>query len=179
MKPILSPALTILALLAAGLLRAEAPPAVPAYPPFTVPGTEVRVLPRTRPDRLYELQIALPASFHDHPEKRYPVVFVTDGYWDFTTVVATVGNMVYGKNLPEMLVVGLGYAGAGLDYDKLRRDDLLPMVENGTGGGAAQFLAMIQTVVIPLLEKGISRRSRAPLPHGLLVGVGALRSMRC
>jgi predicted alpha/beta superfamily hydrolase len=157
---------TVLVLFAAGWLRAEAPAAAPVYPPHVVPGTELRVLPRTRDDRLYQLHIALPASFRDHPEKKYPVVFVTDGYWDFTTVVASVGNMVYGKNLPEMIVVGLGYAGEHPDYDRLRRDDLLPMVENGTGGGAAEFLGMIQTVVIPLLEK----EYRADPAHRYLMG---------
>lgn len=159
-------ALAALGLVAGGLLRADVPAATRIYPPYVVPNTELRVLPRTRPDRLYQLHIALPASFHEHPEKKYPVVFVTDGYWDFTTVVATYGNMYYGKNLPEMIVVGLGYAGENLDYDRLRRDDLTPMLGNGQGGQAAEFLGLIETVVIPLLEK----EYRADPAHRYLMG---------
>jgi predicted alpha/beta superfamily hydrolase len=156
-------------LLGTDLLRAETGPAAPAFPPHVVPGTELRVLPRTRPDRLYQLHIALPASFRDHPEKKYPVVFVTDGYWDFTTVVATYGNMVYGKSVPEMLIVGLGYAGENLDYEMLRSDDLSPMVVHGLfdgGGQAQQFLQMIETAAIPLLEK----EYRADPAHRYLMG---------
>jgi len=158
--------LATLGLLSPGYLRAETPVAAQAYPPHTVAGTELRVLPRTRPDRLYQLHIALPGSYRDHPGKKYPVVFVTDGYWDFTTVTATVGNLSYGKNLAEMIVVGLGYAGDNLDYNDLRRDDLSPLVMNGSGGHAADFLSLIETVAIPLLEK----EYRADPAHRYLMG---------
>jgi enterochelin esterase-like enzyme len=139
MKILQSFALSTLRLPGAGSLHTEAAAAV-SYPPHVVPNTELRVLPRTRSDRLYQLHIALPGSFREHPEKKYPVVFVTDGYWDFTTVVATYGNMVYRKNVPEMLVVGLGYAGKDPDYQKLRSDG--PFADGWSGavdaGGHAE-----------------------------------------
>ena len=155
-----------LVLIVGANLYSEVPPVSPVYPPHVVPNSLLRVLPRTRPDRLYQLHIGLPESFRDHPEKKYPVVFVTDGYWDFTTVVATYSNMFYGKNVPEMIVVGLGYAGENLDYNHLRRDDLLPMVGKDGGGHAAQFLTLIETVAIPLLEK----EYRADPAHRYLMG---------
>ena len=145
----------------------------PAYPPHVVPNTELRVLPRTRPDRLYQLQIALPADFKKHPEMKYPVVFVADGYWAFTTVAAICANLTYGKNVPPMLVVGLGYAGDNPDYDKLRGTDLLPVTSHGSyetdGAGAKEFLAMIETSAIPLLEKDY----RADPAHRYLMGCSA------
>ena len=173
--PLASVILATLGLLSPGSLRAETAAAAPAYPPHTVAGTELRVLPRTRSDRLYQLHIALPASFHEHPRRKYPVVFVTDGYWDFTTVVATMGNLTYGKNLPEMIVVGLGYAGENLDYNDLRVDDLSPLQLNGHGGHAAEFLGLIETVAIPLLEK----EYRADPAHRYLMGcsLGGLFSL--
>ena len=149
---------------------AEPVPA-PAYPPHIVPNTELRVLPRTRPDRQYQLHIALPSGFREHPEKKYPVVFVTDGYYDFTTVVAIYGNLVFGKNVPPMIVVGLGYAGENLNYDVLRGDDLSPLATTGwpASGDAAQFLSMIETVAIPLLEK----EYRTDPKHRYLMGCSA------
>lgn len=148
-------------------LRAEPEAPAPHYPPHVVPDTELRVLPRTRPDRLYQLHIGLPAGFREHPEKKYPVVFVTDGYWGFTTVQAIAGNLFYGKNVPELLVVGLGYAGEHPNYQQLRNDDLSPMVESDDGGGhAEQFLGLIETQVIPLLEK----EYRADPAHRYLMG---------
>ncbi len=154
------------------LAGAAEPTAASAYPPHVVPNSELRVLPRTRADRLYQLHIALPASFREHPEKKYPVVFVTDGYWDFTTVAATYGNLCYGKNVPEMLVVGLGYAGENLNYEAMRGDDLSPLAVTGgwtASGEAAQFLTMIETVAIPLLET----EYRADPTHRYLMGCSA------
>jgi hypothetical protein len=55
----------------------------PAYPQYSLPHTECRVLPRTVEDRIYKLYIGLPSSFASHPERRYPVICVTDGYWAF------------------------------------------------------------------------------------------------
>lgn len=140
-----------------------------AYPPHVVPNTELRVLPRTRPDRLYQLHIRLPASFREHPEKKYPVIFVTDGYWNFATMAGICDGLVYGRNLPDVLVVGLGYAGENLDYGKLRGEDLAPFAARGPWtdtGHAEQFLAMIETVAIPLLE----REYRAEAAQRYLMG---------
>ncbi len=163
-------ALALLALLP-GAMRSAEPAAATPGAPFVIGNSVIRVLPPTRPDRQYELIIGLPASFKSKPAEKYPVVFVTDGYWDFTTVLATVGNMVYGKNVPEMIVVGLAYAGDNLDFERLRQDDLTPMTEigvptNPVNGHAAQFLEMIEKTAIPLLE----RDYRADPEHRYLMG---------
>jgi predicted alpha/beta superfamily hydrolase len=126
------------------------------YPPVLVKDAEIRVLPRTREDRQYELYIGLPASFRTSPRRKYPVVFVTDGYYDFPGVASTYSNMVWDKSVPEMIVVGLGYAGENPDYESLRVDDLCPMQMGGNGGRGGQadkFLDMIETQAIPLLER--------------------------
>ncbi len=144
-----------------------------AYPPQILRDTEIRVLPRTRPDRQYQLHIGLPASFKANPTKKYPVVFVTDGYYDFPLVLATYSNLTYDRTVPEAIVVGLGYAGDNPDYERLRMDDLMPMAllvgraGNSAGGGQAdRFLDMIETVAIPFLE----REYRADPGHRMLVG---------
>jgi len=175
MKPSLLPATLIFCLLLGASLHCAAAGAAsaPAYPPHVVPNTELRVLPRTRPDRLYQLHIALPEGLREHPETKYPVVFVADGYWTFTTVAAICANLTFGKNVPPMLVVGLGYAGDNLDYDKLRGTDLLPVTSHGSyetdGAGAKEFLAMIETSAIPLLEKDY----HADPAHRYLMGCSA------
>jgi len=142
----------------------------PSAGPYVLKDTEIRVLPRTQPDRQYELIIGLPASFKTAPTKIYPVVFVTDGYWDFTTVWATVSNMVYGKNLPEMIVVGLAYAGDNPDVGGLKQGDHGPVKAvgdtNPSHGRAAQFREMIEKTAIPLMEKDY----RADPHHRYLMG---------
>ena len=101
------------------------------------------------------------------PTRRYPVVFVTDGYYDFSGVASTCSNMVWDKSVPEMIVVGLGYAGENPDYEALRVDDLTPMQGTGDRGGQArQFLGVIEAQAIPLLE----REYRADPARRVLMG---------
>jgi predicted alpha/beta superfamily hydrolase len=49
------------------------------------------------------LFVGLPASYATEPTKRYPVVYVTDGYWDFQKVTTIHGPLVYDKYAPEFI----------------------------------------------------------------------------
>jgi hypothetical protein len=113
----------MLCLIGGNLLGADTAPA-PAFPPYIMPHTVCRVLPRTAPDRLYKLLISLPDSFDKNPNRKYPVILMADGYWHFTTVVGFAGGLAYGKHVPESIVVGLSYDGENLDYAKMRGMDL-------------------------------------------------------
>jgi predicted alpha/beta superfamily hydrolase len=142
-------------LLASAAPAADAPP--PAFPPHTIPNSQLRVLPRNAAGRQYQLHISVPGSYAKDTGKRYPVVYVTDAYWDFVKIDAIRGGLVYDKVVPEFIVVGLGYAGENLDYGNLRRWELSP-VPFGDGGAdasghAADFLKTIETEVIPLVER--------------------------
>lgn len=125
------------------------------YPPHAIPNTQIRVITPAVNGRTYQLHVHLPGSYNSEPSKRYPVMLVTDGYWDFATVQASYNNLNYDKLVPEFILVGLGYAGEGLDYQKMREFDLLP-VSNGdpaTTGHAAEFLDRIEHVFLPLIER--------------------------
>ena len=167
MKP--SPVVPLVSLavaLSAGL--AHASEKAPSYPPHTIPGSELRVLPRNAAGRHYQLSVGLPASYAKEAGRRYPVVYVTDGYWDFQKLDAIRGALVFDKVTPEFIIVGLGYAGEDLDYGRLRAWELSP-VPFGTGpdtGHAAEFLATIETEIIPFVE----REYRADPAHRVLAG---------
>jgi predicted alpha/beta superfamily hydrolase len=125
-------------------------------PGYVIPRSEVRTLPVTAAGRHYALFIGLPASYATEPDKRYPVVYVTDGYWDFQKLTAIHGPLVYDRYAPEFIVVGMGYAGENPNFGDLRRWELSP-VPFGTpldaSGHAKDFLETIETVFIPLLDK--------------------------
>ena len=70
-------------------LQAQAVDPAPAYPPHSIPNTLLRALPKNADGRTYQLHIHLPGSFAKEPKRRYPVLYVTDGYWDFATMVAS------------------------------------------------------------------------------------------
>lgn len=126
------------------------------YPPHTLERTELRVLPVSAHGRHYQLHVYLPASYADHPAARYPVLYVTDGYYDFPTVLASYLNEVYDRVAPDCIVVGLGYAGQNLDYETMRRWELSPVqLAKGdlNSGHGAEFLDSIKHQIIPFVEK--------------------------
>jgi predicted alpha/beta superfamily hydrolase len=151
---------------------AAAEPPVPSYPPHTISNSLLRVLPKTADGRAYQLHIHLPASFAQDPKRRYPVLYLTDAYWDFPTAVASYDNMVYDKVLPEFIIVGLGYAGEKLDYDALRLWELSPVPmmkgsqENQDSGHADRFLATLEHDILPFVE----REYRGDPQHRYLAG---------
>lgn len=144
-----------------------APPA--SHPPHAIPNSELRVLPRTAAGRHYQLHIGLPGSYGKDTSRRYPVVFVTDAYWDFQKITAIEGGLVYDKVVPEFITVGIGYAGENLDYDTLRRWELPPAPladDGGASGHAAEFLRTLETEIIPFVE----REYRIDSSHRVLAG---------
>lgn len=135
--------------LAGGLLQAQ------AAPPHVVARTELRALPPTAEGRRYQLHIHLPASYASEPARRYPVLYITDAYWDFTTHINAYNSKVADRVVPEFIIVGLGYAGDNPDYGRLRRADLspVPLPEGGDTGQAARFLATLEGQIMPLVER--------------------------
>ncbi|MGN6210504.1 alpha/beta hydrolase [Asticcacaulis sp.] len=127
----------------------------PIYPPFAMSNTQVRTLPVTSDGRHYALYIGLPESYGKVPDKKYPVVYVTDGYWDFTKVLTMGGSLAYDRVAPEYITVGLSYSGENLNYGDLRRWELspAPFGDNGEASGhAAEFLKTLRTTIIPMID---------------------------
>lgn len=145
-----------LASVAGAQTPAALPSTPPPAPPYTLPGTQVHTLAPTAAGRHYQLYVHLPASFTREPQRRYPVLYVTDGYWDFATVVATYGNLVYDRVVPEFIIVGLGYGGERPDPERLRLWDLSPVRmagESAESGHADAFLDTLETTVFPRIER--------------------------
>lgn len=117
---------------------------------------ELRDLPVDADGRAYQLQVMLPASYDANPARHYPVLYLTDAYWDMPLVVFSYNNLNYDKAVPEMIIVGIGYHGEDLDYDRLRRWDLSPVTidEGDTNSGhAARFLHTLEHRIIPFVEE--------------------------
>ena len=147
-------------------LQVQAEPS--GYPPHVVPNTQLRVLPTTADGRNYQLHIHLPASFDKQPARRYPVLYITDAYWDFTTHINAYNSKVSDRVVPEFIIVGLGYAGSKPDYGQLRMWDLSPvkLPQPGDSGHADKFLATLEQEIIPLVE----RDYRGDPAHRMLAG---------
>jgi hypothetical protein len=112
-------------------------------------------LPVTDKGRHYQLYVGLPASYGKDPARRYPVVYVTDGYWDFPKITNMEGGLSYDRVVPEFITIGLGYAGSDLNYGDMRRWELSPAPFGDKGemsGHAADFLETLRTRIIPFVD---------------------------
>ena len=148
----------LLVFLTSGLLCTEAVRAADnpsgRFPAHTIPNSELRVIESKVSGRRYQLHIGLPGDYAKDLSKRYPVVYVTDGYWDFAKLTSIQGALLYDKVAPGFITVGIGYPGENLDYGKLRTWELSPVsFGNATESGhAADFLQTIKTEIIPFVE---------------------------
>jgi hypothetical protein len=121
----------LLLLVAPGAAAAQAQ----RYPPQAIANSELRELPPTSSGRHYQLSIGLPRSNASEPTRRYPVVFVTDGYWEFHIVTAVRDNLGFDRVAPELIVVGLGYAGHPAEFLKTLEADIILGSAGSTSGG--------------------------------------------
>jgi predicted alpha/beta superfamily hydrolase len=126
------------------------------------------------------------------PGEKVPVVYVLDGNMSFAMTAQIARSLQYGPfPLPKTFVVGIGYhdaySGRGLRPGQLRLRDLTPCNDAPTEarlkgapppwalppgirfGGAAKFLAFIETAVKPFIA------GRYPVDHGdaTLLGMSA------
>jgi predicted alpha/beta superfamily hydrolase len=127
----------------------------PAMPDWALPGArytmsmEPAAAMRTAKfDWDYEIQVALPASYGAKPDKRYPVLWLTDGPLMVHLAVGLVNALVFGGLAPEMIIVAVGCASqAGVaEYGRRRMIDLAPpgksMLFDGPGGDFMRKLGM-------------------------------------
>ncbi len=124
-----------------------------SFPRHVLANTEVRTPPDAagRADLLY---VALPASYAREPQRRYPVVYLCDGYWDFALVYGFTGNLVYDRAVPEFILVGLGYQGESPDYERLRSHDYTPVPQpDKDSGHAAEYLRRLERDILPFVDR--------------------------
>src|SRR5215471_15678088 len=120
--------------------------------PVTIPGSEVRTIRSTATGRDYDLYIHVP---HLEPGRKYPVLYVLDGQWDFKLLDSVYGGLLYDKFVPEMFIVGITYSGANPNYDSLRAMDLTPVavpLRPGSGDGP-KFLSFLEQHLLPYIEQ--------------------------
>ena len=108
----------------------------------------------TSTGRTYDLYIRKPADYDKTKDKKYPVLYLLDGQWDFKLLDSVVGGLVYDKWMPDIVVVGITYTGDHPDYGALRAMDYTPTPGNSKGSGdGPKFLNFLRTDVIPLMEE--------------------------
>src|SRR5512145_1398320 len=131
----------------------EPPSATPLN--VSLPGTEVRQLKSSATGRDYDIYVRLPEEYAQDRAKKYPVLYVLDGQWDFKLLDSIYGGLHYDGFVPEMIIVGITYSGENADYSSLRAMDYTPVHQIFVpgSGDAPKFLSFLKEQLIPFVEK--------------------------
>ncbi len=123
------------------------------FPSVEIKGSQIRSLKSKETGRDYDLYIQPTGDLKSG--KKYPVLFILDGQWDFKLLNSVYGGLHYDKYVPEMIIVGVTYSGENPNFDELRAMDYTPTPEtrHKGSGDAAKFLAFLKKDVIPFVEK--------------------------
>lgn len=132
----------------------------------------------------YEVQVALPASYGVMPDKRYPVLWLTDGPLLLPLAVGLMNTLVVGGLAPEMIVVGVGCPSeAGVtEFGRRRAIDFAPpgksMYFDGPGAdyfrklgmpeGGAQQADDLLAFLVDEVRPSLSRTYRLEDDHTLV-----------
>ena len=142
--------------------------------------SEIRQLKSASTGRDYDIYIRLPDKYVPGNGKKYPVVYVLDGQWDFQLLDSLYGGLLYDGFIPEMIIVGITYSGQNPDYSALRSMDYTPVQDiliRGSGD-APKFLAFLKDELLPDIESNYPvDPSRRVLVGGSFGGTFTLYAM--
>jgi predicted alpha/beta superfamily hydrolase len=140
--------------------------------PYALKGTQVWTVPDPVSGRDYEVFVSLPASYETNPDRRYPVLYVTDADYAFPIIrqIARRVNLE-GPVIEEFILVGLSYS-RGDSATASRNRDYTP-TPNGPArarsmvhGQGPAYQAYLKAHAIPFIED----RFRADPARRVLLG---------
>jgi predicted alpha/beta superfamily hydrolase len=120
--------------------------------PFVLNNTQIVPIHSKVTGRDHELVVVLPASYASNPDKKYPVLYYLDAYWDTPLLASTYGNLIFDNLVPEFIMVGLSYPSTA-NYDQERRTDYTFTADGPHSGKGDLFLDFIKKEAAPLIEE--------------------------
>ena len=148
--------------------------------PYVLTGTQVWSVPDPVSGRDYEVFVSLPASYEAEPNRRYPVLYVTDADYAFP-IIRQIARRVNldGPVIEEFILVGLSYAKGDGGADSRRRD--YTPTPNGprisgdaVHGGGAAYQTYLKTQALPFVDQKFrtdpARRVLLGHSYGALLG---------
>ncbi len=140
--------------------------------PYVLQGTQVWAVPDPVSGRDYEVFVSLPASYATSPNRRYPVLYVTDADYAFP-IIRQIARRVNlnGPVVEEFILVGLSYA-KGDNPVASRNRDYTPTPRGPSSassmlhGEGPAYQAYLKTQVLPFIED----RFRADPAQRVLLG---------
>lgn len=140
--------------------------------PYVLKGTQVWTVPDPVSGRDYEVFVSLPASYDSDPNRRFPVLYVTDADYAFP-IIRQVARRVNlnGPVIEEFILIGLSYS-RGDDGVVSRNRDYTPTPKGPRNAGSTihgqgpAYQTYLKTRVLPFVEN----RFRADPERRILLG---------
>lgn len=128
--------------------------------PYELTGTSVYEVPDEQSGRNYQVFVDLPRAYHEQPERKFPVVYVTDADYAFPVVRSVTRRLNVNKpRVEDFILIGLSYA-KGQSAVESRRRDYTPTTAGSADstadqvhGKGAAYRDYIETQVMPFVEK--------------------------
>jgi predicted alpha/beta superfamily hydrolase len=124
------------------------------YPRAALFGTEARTLFSALRGRAYHLSVALPDSYKASTQA-YPVIYVLDGDFNFGVAAGLTRFSNAFRNVPELIIVGIGYDMATTDeFAALRDLDFdIPGVPGASPDSVSNlFLDALTQEIVPFID---------------------------
>jgi predicted alpha/beta superfamily hydrolase len=101
----------------------------------------------------FNIYISLPDDY-DKSEKRYPVLYLLDGDIAYGLATSIARYLQFGKNIPELIIVGIGYGALNRSKGNMRgRDYTISQRKGRSGtGGAPRFREFIKQELFPYIN---------------------------
>ncbi len=110
-----------------------------------VPGTQLLRIHSSIVGQDYDLYVIIPRNYHD-TTRTFPVLYLLDAQYDFPLMNGVYGEQYYDGFVPDVITVGITWAGEHANYDTLRARDYTPTPYKQVPytGNASKFLAFIK-----------------------------------
>ena len=153
------------------------------YPKVTLPNTEVRYIHSPIIGKEIMIFVSLPDNYRS-TNTAYPVLYLADANLMFAMTNEIIRMMQIGRELPQLILVGLGYRTNDFStVFKLRSDDFTPtpipdpQKLGWPTGGAPRFIRFMREELLPFITKNYRTSGDAGyagFSYGGLFGLYAL-----
>lgn len=139
--------------------------------------------------RTYQISLAVPDGYSKE-HSPYPILYAVDANAEFGTVVETARNLAFTKEVPDLVIVGIGYPNPGVGLKASFAPRVLDLTPSGDAawvnqsaeefrqvglpvpegsGGAPGFLKFLREELIPSIEKkyNVKPDDRALFGHSI------------
>ncbi len=130
-----------------GVGKQESPCIEPAF----ISNTERHVMTSIAVSDEFAISVSLPKDYHQS-DRSYPVAYILDSNIFYGLFTDTARLLQYGKEIPELIIVGVGYPNDH-EHMLLRNRDYLPTYNKASerSGQAKTFLDFMEKELLPFI----------------------------